>query len=315
MLMASSIVNAGDAERAVDGRVASPDEMRVVSPDGQYIAPRVGETIPGGAVRDGSGRCQFDVQSNGPQLELNGDTCQVKVLTKGKRSKSLLRNPQLGERKPHAILEDQQPWKAPDQSELSGAPTDPNQLKGTSQNVDPAMVPTPEPQSKSGEDARVTSYNVSCPREKVKLYGKMHVVRYEGVDSFHQPIWHQIAAIYPHFKFYHSLLNGGIGSVEPYRFPSDWASWVISYQTETHFIFRGFRGVGPLSFGPSEVRSYAVGYFASNVGAHETLEITGTLYAYRDMYVYNECSAHGALRGVNRLKCQGHGRRYRPAEC
>ena len=311
ILLMTQSAEAGDAERATDGRVAAPSEMRVVTPDGQFISPRVGETIPGAAVRDGAGKCQFDVKSNGPELLLDGDRCTVTVRTKGKPNKSLLRNPPTSE-KTSPRMDESVPWVAPDQSELFGAPTNSKQRSGTSNGIDPSVLSTPGPQSKADE---ARAYTVACPKIQVRLLGWMRVSRYMGVDMFNQPYWRQIAKIGPRARFYRSLNNGGLGSIRPYRYPSDWAYWSISYQTMTHFTFRGFRALGPLADGPSQIRIQAVGYFASDVGRRENLEISGQVYTYRDMVVYHECSAHGALVGVNRLRCRGYGRYVRPQEC
>ncbi|MEK7150886.1 MAG: hypothetical protein AAB783_01670 [Patescibacteria group bacterium] len=309
--MMTQPAKAGDAARAADDRVAEPNEMRVVTPDGQFIAPRVGETIPGAAVRDAAGKCQFSVTSFGPELLLDGDKCTVTVHKKGKPEKSLLRNPPVIE-KTSPRMGESVPWKAPDQSELFGAPTSNKQRSGTSNGIDPSVLSTPGPQSKAGE---ARAYTVTCPKIQVRLLGWMTVSRYMGLDIFNRPYYRQIAKIGPRARFYRSLNNGGLGSIRPYWYPSDWAYWRIINQEMTHFTFRGFRALGPLTDGPSQIRIQAVGYFASSVGRRENLEISGQVYTYRDMVVYHECSAHGALVGVNRLRCRGYGRYVRPAEC
>lgn len=310
MLMAP-IAQAGDALNV--GRVALPDESFVRSPAGDFISPKVGETIPGAAIRDSSGKCQFNVlATNISELEMNGDNCVVIVLKKGKPSKSLDRQPETVQKLKDLTVESS-PWFAPEPSELSGAPTNNRQRSGTSQNVDPAIISTPGPQSKANQGIR--RYDVLCPRIQVVLRGWMSVSRLIRRDDFNRDVYYQIAKIYPRARFYKSLNNGGLGSVRPYKFPRDWAAWNIFYQELTHFIFRGFRGVGPLEDGPSHIKIFAIGYFSSNVGKRENLEIAGYVDTYRDMVVYHECRARGALVGINRLSCRGYGRYVRPAEC
>ncbi len=305
---------AEDAIRSADGVAVSPNEMRVISPNGVYVEPNIGEIIPGAASRDASGKCIFDVTSyNGLELELDGDNCVVKVLKKNKPQRSLLRNSRAIDKPQNLVPMDSAPWVAPEPGELFGAPLDPKQKRGTSQNIDPALIRVPEPQSKDEINPR--SYSVTCPRIQVKLRGWMAVSRYVGQDIFNRPQYYSIAKIYPRARFYRSLNNGGLGSIRPYKYPSDWSAWAVFNSYLTHFTFRGFRGLGPLADGPSLIKIHAIGYFASNVGARENLEITGSVHTYRDMIVYHDCSAHGALVGKNRLRCRGYGRYVKPAEC